>query len=348
MNNKRLLLLIIVLIIWNIVLTVVLVNKKEVLTTNETNLNEVTVTGFSTDLTKVAEQVKSSVVVVETTSGVSSGVIYNNKNEIIHILTTCHSIDDAENIKVVFASGATYDAKLVNRDIYSDLAIIEVESDIEVMPAKLGDSRLIKDGEFMICIGTPKNLQYSFSNELAIVSSKLRTINNSITFDNKQYDYYLDTIQLSSNIQEGYSGAPIINMAGEVQGIITMKDDTAVFALPINEAAIIADNIINSETSNKIQFGFKGQLITSLENYEKNQLNIPLDINNGLFINNVRVNSLANSLGLKAGDIILSINGIEINDFNDLLKIEYSEANTFELEIVKNNERVTLTGSIND
>lgn len=347
-NNRLVYLLIVLLVIWNVILTTIIVNKSEENVDNQTNVYETNVTGFSTDLTKVIDECKSSVVVVETNEALASGFIYAVDDSSIYVVSTCHNISEEASINVVFASGASYDASLVGKDIYADIAIIKVETNIKAVPLKIGNSDLLKDGEFLTCIGTPKDIQYAYSNELAVVSSKLRTITNSIVFDSEQYEYYTNVIQLSANVKEGYSGSPIINMAGEVQGLITMKDNGTVFALPINEIKMIADSIISDNAYTKIHFGFKGLLVNGLEGYEKNQLNIPLDVNYGYYISNVRPASLASSMGLRSGDIILSINESSINTYSDLLTIEYTQADTFSLDVVRNDENITLVGSIND
>lgn len=346
-NNRLLILIVVILIIWNVILTAVIFNKKEQ-EINQTNINETVVTGFSTDLSKVIDQTKAGVVVIETNNALSSGFIYSSNDDATYVVTTCHSVNDVSYLKVVFASGASYDASVLGKDIFADIAVLKVDTNIETTPISLGNSDLLKDGEFLVCIGTPKNAQYTYSNEMAIVSSKLRTITNSIEFDNSQYEYYESVIQLSSQVSEGYSGSPIINMNGEVQGVITMKDDVVVFALPINEVKIVVNNIINGEEYSKMQFGYKGVLVSSLENYEKNQLNIPLDVNSGLYINNVRITGIASSAGLKIGDVLLSINNVSINSYADLLNIEYTKTDSFTFVVNRNNEEISLVGSIND
>lgn len=339
-------LLIIILLIWNAILTVFVFNNKNSVQEN-TDIVETKVTGFSTDLTEVIDNCKSSIVTIETNNSISSGLIYKTNSNSVYILTTYHGVQD-KTCKVTFASGATYEANVVNKDIFADVCVIEVETNVEVLPTKLGNSNLVKEGEFVVIIGTPKSIQYALSNEIGVVSSSLRSINNSVNFENTNYEYINNVIQLSGNINAGYSGAPVLNMAGEVVGMITMKDDTAVFATPINELKIIADNIINGNEYTKIQFGIKGKFVNLLESYEKNQLNIPLDVNNGYYINSVMNSSLAANAGIKEGDVIISINGLEINDYDDLLSIEYDNTDTFNITVVRNNETINLVGKIND
>lgn len=352
-NNRLIYVLIVLLVIWNIVLSVLYTNskKEDTVNNNVTNVEEVTVTnvtGFSTDLTEVVDKVKSSIVTIDTTSSLASGFIYKYVPNKAYVVTAFHAVEEAPLLKVIFASGASYDAKIIGKDIYADVAVLEVESPVELVPVLTGDSDLLKDGEFVVTIGTPKSLQYVSSSKLGIVSSKLRTIINSIEVNKETYEYYTSVIQLDSDVSEGYSGSPIFNMNGEVEGIITMKDDEAVFALPMNEVKLVADKIINKEEFTKIQFGIKGNIVTDLEKYERSQLNIPLDVTNGYYVNNVKLSSLGFNLGLKQGDIIISINGMNINTYEDLLNIQYTEANEFRLEVVRENERIELIGSIND
>lgn len=352
-NNRLIYVLIVLLVIWNIVLSVLYTNskKEDTVNNNVTNVEEVTVTnvtGFSTDLTEVVDKVKSSIVTIDTTSSLASGFIYKYVPNKAYVVTAFHAVEEAPLLKVIFASGASYDAKIIGKDIYADVAVLEVESPVELVPVLTGNSDLLKDGEFVITIGTPKSLQYVSSSKLGIVSSKLRTIINSIEVNKETYEYYTSVIQLDSDVSEGYSGSPIFNMNGEVEGIITMKDDEAVFALPMNEVKLVADKIINKEEFTKIQFGIKGNIVTDLEKYERSQLNIPLDVTNGYYVNNVKLSSLGFNLGLKQGDIIISINGMNINTYEDLLNIQYTEANEFRLEVVRENERIELIGSIND
>lgn len=353
-KNRLVYVLIVLLVVWNIVLSVLYVNsnkEEDIVNDNTTNVEDITltsVTGFSTDLSEVVDKVKSSVVTIDTTSSLASGFIYKYVPNKAYVVTAFHAVEKAPLLKVIFASGASYDAKIIGKDIYADVAVLEVESPVKLIPVSTGNSNLLKDGEFIITIGTPKSLQYVSSSKLGIISSKLRTIINSIEVNKETYEYYTSVIQLNSDVSEGYSGSPIFNMNGEVEGIITMKDDEAVFALPINEVRLIVDKIINEEEFTKIQFGIKGSIVANLEKYERNQLNIPLDVTNGYYVNNVKLSSLGFNLGLKQGDVIISINGVNINTYDDLLNIQYTETNEFRLEVVRENERIELIGSIND
>lgn len=343
-NNRLIYLLLAILLIWNVIITTNYINEEDA----KVNVIETNVSGYSTDLTKVVDKVKSSVCTINTNEGISSGLIYSKNNDSIYVLTTAHSINKSSNIKVILPSYKEVGATLVNLDNKADIAVLEINQNIEINEINIGDSALLSDGEFLITIGTPNDLEYAGSVNLALVSSKLRSISNSITVDRVTHHYINNYIQLDSNVTNGNSGSPVFNMNGDVVGMILMKDETAVFALPIDEIVHIADNIIENNEYVKIDLGISGLFISDLENYQKNNLNIALDVNHGYLINSVLNKSLANTFGLKQGDIILDINDIEIYTNNDLLNFEYSNTKEIVMNIIRNNETITINGTIDD
>lgn len=348
MKNKKLIyLLIIVLVVWNIILTAVLV--KNINNNNNTiQVTETRVNGFSTDLTEVYKKVKSSIVTIETDSSTLSGFIYSKEIDKFYVITCYHGVSDKQSVKVTLASGKELESTIKGYDVYSDIAVIEINSDLQVNPIELGDSDLLKDGEFVLTVASPNNLDLDNSISLGMISNKLKTITNSITVDSNTYEYYMNIIQLDANVTKGYSGSPIFNMAGQVEGVVSMKEDNAVFALPINEIKIIAENIINEKEYFKISLGINELYVNNLETYEKNQLAIPLDVNDGCYVKAVMPNSVADIAGIKVGDIIKSVNDVNMIGNRDLLSIEYSNDRKFDFKVLRNNEELTLSGSISD
>lgn len=349
MKKDRLIyLIVIILVIWNVILSIVLIKNYNTNKENSIQIIENNVNGFSTDLSEVVNKCRSSIVTVETDTSLLSGLIYAQDENNLYIVSCYHGVSDSSFIKVILDSGKELDGIIKGYDIYNDICVIEVKTDLMATAVEIGDNTLLKAGEFVITMGTPKTKEYSQSAALAMVSNKLRTISNSITIDDNLYDYYIDVIQIDSNVTNGFSGSPVFNMLGQVEGIISMRDDVATFVVPINEIKIIADNIINGNDYLKISLGIKGEYIEDLETYQKNQLDIPLDINSGYYVKNVKLNSLANVADIKAGDIIESVNGININNNKDLLSIEYSNERTYEFKLIRNNEEIILLGSISD
>ena len=118
--------------------------------------------------------------------------------------------------------------------------------------------------------------------------------------------------------------------------------------LTTHEIKIIADKIISGENVKKYQLGIKGNYICNMQSFEKSNLNIPVDIINGLYIRKLMDNSIASISGVKTGDILLSINGTKLNNLNDYLAVVYSETNYFDFEVYRDGEIINYRIDIND
>lgn len=347
-NNKLIYLLILVLLIWCIALSVMFSNDNKSINSDQI-INEYYVSGYSTDLTKIIDENKSSIVSIYASGNVSTGFIYKQDNEDVYILTSYHGVSDANTYYVYFANGYSVNANIVGKDIYTDLAVLHVTIPYETNPLKLGDCKLLKSGEFIISIGTPYSLEYNSSCELGMISNALRTIDNSINVDSEKHVYYLNVIQMSSNLKPGYSGSPVLNMNGEVVGMTTMSlDDNINFAITINEIKTIADKIIVGEEVKNIQLGIKGDYVSSMPMFERTNLNLSVETINGLYVEKTLDNSISHVCGIKTGDVVLKINDIEINNLDDILQVTYSEYNEVNFEVLRNNEVIELKATIND
>lgn len=345
-NNRLIYVLIVILAIWCIILTTTI--NKTTVSENDT-VSEYNITGISTDFTKIIDDKKSSIVSVIGNGNVSTGFIYKQDGNDIYILCSYHGIADSMGISVYFASGYNTNAELVGSDIYLDLAVLKIESPYDVDTLILADSSDLNSGEFVISIGTPVSLEYSQSIELGMVSSQIRTIENSITVEDVTNNYYLDVIQLSSNLKPGYSGSPVINMNGDVIGMCTMSlDDRFNFAIVSNEIKVVADKLISGEEVNKNIFGIKGTYIKDMPLFEKSNLNLSVDTIGGLYVNKVLDSSICQKAEIKNGDVILSINGIAINNINDYLSVSYNKADSFEFEVLRENETIKTKVDLND
>lgn len=347
MRKNLLITIIVILVIWLIVLSVIVFeNKKNTNTTSE--INEYNVTGFSTDFSKVVDEDKSSIVSLNQNETYSTGFIYSQNENHVYIITSYHGVSEGEEVNIEFNSGVNAVGRIIGHDAFSDVAIIDCEFNFDVKPLSIGDATLLNDGEFILSIGTNSSSAYDFSTAFGMVSYKYREIENNITFDNEDYDYYLGVIQLSGDFTNGYSGAPVLNMNGEVVGMITMEEEGKTFAITINEIEKIASKIINGEDYTRISFGIYGKFISTLENYEISNLNIGLEITDGYFVMNVKVPSLANTIGILKGDIITKINDVDISNFDDVLDIIYTDTNEFNLTVIRNNETIYLQGNLYD
>ena len=135
---------------------------------------------------------------------------------------------------------------------------------------------------------------------------------------------------------------------GEAVGVNILSDGNNCFGLTSNELKVIADNIIGGKGLNKLFLDIKGTYISKMENYTKSNLGISIEELNGFYVSFVRFNSLGFELGLKNGDIIKSINGIEIKTSRDYYNAIYTSVADVSIEVIRNGEILTLTGVVND
>lgn len=339
-SNRPIYLLLILIVIWLLVLSFRPNNNPN----NENiQINENNVSGFSTDFTRIVEDNSDGIVTVVSDTDTASGFVYRQSEDTVYILSAYHCVEGAGHINVIFGSSYQCNAILVGYDRYCDLAVLAIKTPYEIKPLKLSDSTLLHAGEFVINIGTPLSQEYSGSVNMAMVALPLLSIENSITADNERENYYLDVIELSSNLVSGYSGSPVLNMNGEVCGMNTMAlSEDISFALTINEIRKVADLIISGNEYKRNMLGIKEVYVKDMENYEKSNLNLNIDNINGIYIQKLRDDSIAYSAGIRQGDIILNINGSDINSLNDYLDICYADAGSFVFTVLRNGETLIL------
>lgn len=346
-NNRLIYILLIGLFIWCVILTSIFVNKND---ENQTEVvNEYNITGFSTDFTKIVDEKKNSIVTITTNGTVASGFVYKQDGDNIYIVTAYHAVSEADSCTVSFVNGYATEAEVIGKSIYGDVAVLKIESPYIVEPLKLGDCTKLSAGEYVVSIGTPVSIEYQNSVEIGMVSNSVRSIINSVTAEDKTVNYYIDAIQLSSNLKPGYSGSPVINMNGDVIGMNTMSlINSFNFAITSNEMSIIADRIINGEVVTKYQLGVKGSYINQMELFERSSLDLSVDVLDGMYVMDIIDNSLAQVAGVKKGDVIISINGQTISNFVDYLNVVYTQTDSFEFVVLSEGVTNTYTVEIND
>ncbi len=337
-NNRLLYLLIIILAIWCALLSLRLnqAEKKE----NAAIINQYEVDGFSTDLTKIVDEVRNGVVTIYADGSILSGFVYRQQDDSVYILSAYHGVSNVSSITVRFGTSYSTAGELIGHDVFTDLAVIRIRTPYLIDALKLADASLLKQGEFVISIGTPVSFDLQGSVELSLISKNNFQIENSILVDDERYSYFLNVIQLGNGLASGYSGSPLINMNGEVVGMTTMSTQgVASFAVTINEARIVADRLISSSEPPARRFlGIKGSYLSDMFNYEKANLNISLDTLNGFYVEKVRENSQAFAAGIRPGDVITKINGIEIGDLNSYLSVVYGQGEGLSYEFMRGGE----------
>lgn len=332
------------LIMWNIALTVQLVNVN----TQGEVTNDV-VSNITSTLTDVVAEVEDSVVVVYSLQngqaiGSGSGVVYSKDGSNLLIVTNHHVIDGASEVLVRFNSGTEVIASVVGSDQLSDLAVLSISTNEEVSPFVIGDSSLTKKGETVVAIGSPLGDEFQGSVTAGIISGVDRIIGVDMNNDGID-DWDATVLQTDAAINPGNSGGALINMAGELIGINSMKiSSTQVegigFAIPSNEMVTIVEAIIKDGKVVRPVLGVSSRSISELSLSERQRLQLE-DINSaGLYIVEIVEGSAAQAVGLQVGDVILGINGEEITSFKQFRQALYENkvGDTITLSIQRNGE----------
>jgi len=248
-----------------------------------------------------------------------------------YIVTNNHVVEDVDSIKVAFRDGTELDAEVIGRDPKTDVALIRVESDKKLFVIPLGDSSVVRPGEWVVAIGNPFGLEHTVT--AGIVSAKHRIIGQG------SYDDY---IQTDAAINPGNSGGPLINLKGEVIGIntaINPRANTIGFAIPINMAKQILPQL---RAKGSVTRGWLGVVIQRITPDLTEALD--LDSEKGALVSKVVPDGPADDAGVEHGDVVVEFDGKEIESWNDLPRIVAGTAvgKTVDLVVLRNGKRKTL------
>lgn len=276
-----------------------------------------------------------------------SGVIYTTANGKGYIVTNNHVISGAAKVKVILASGKTIAAKVVGKDLTSDLAVLSIDSKYVTQTASFGDSSSLQSGQTVIAIGSPEGSEYASTVTQGIISSPSRTI----TYNSNQ----MTVIQTDAAINSGNSGGALVNSDGQVIGINSMKLSSSSsgdsvegmgFAIPSNEVVTIVNQLVKKGKITRPQLGIKVAAIAELNSYYKKQLGISTSLKKGLYVASVTSGSAAASAGIKKGDVITAADGKTVNDVATLHSILYSHNVGDKVKITVNRNGKTMTFTV--
>jgi len=262
------------------------------------------------------------------------------------ILTNRHVVSDTEaEYSVVTNDGETYEAEVIDRDPFNDLAILKIEAkDLPIVT--LGDSDQIKVGQTVITIGYSLG-EYSNSVTKGIISGIGRDI---VASDGASSEALEDVFQTDAAINPGNSGGPLINLAGEVIGINTAVNRSGQlvgFAIPINTAKTVIDSVIEN---GKIIRAYLGVRYMPLNSQIKEKNNLDYDYG-ALLVRGSTTDELAvipgspaDKAGLEENDIILEVNGIKLDEDHLLAKeiARYQPGQVITLKVVHDGTEKTV------
>ncbi|ELY5816392.1 serine endoprotease DegP [Cronobacter turicensis] len=223
-----------------------------------------------------------------------------------YVVTNNHVVDNATTIKVQLSDGRKLDAKMVGKDPRSDIALIQIQDPKNLTAIKLADSDSLRVGDYAVAIGNPFGLGETVTS--GIVSALGRSGLNAENYEN--------FIQTDAAINRGNSGGALVNLNGELIGI-----NTAILAPDGGNIGIgfaIPSNMVKSLTSQMVEYGQvkRGELgIMGTELNSELAKAMKVDAQRGAFVSQVLANSSAAKAGVKAGDVIVSLNGKPISSF---------------------------------
>jgi len=251
------------------------------------------------------------------------------------ILTNNHVVDGADEIRVRFNNGKELKGELKGSDPKLDLALIKVVATDKLPVAELGDSDAIEVGEWVMAIGNPFGLSETVT--AGIVSAKGRVIGSG------PYD---DFIQTDASINPGNSGGPLFNARGEVIGIntaIIAGGQGIGFAIPVNMAKSIIPQL---RDKGKVTRGWIGVSIQMVTKELADSFGLPAE--KGALVSEVMPESPAEKGGIKSGDIIISFDGKEIREVNDLPRLVAATASgkSVAVKVIRDGREETITLTI--
>jgi S1-C subfamily serine protease len=254
-------------------------------------------------MVNVIKQVSPAVVEISTDSGLGSGVIYDNKGDIV---TNAHVVGTSTKFTVTLANKKAYPGTLVGSYAPDDIAVIRITAP-GLQPAAFGDSSALSVGDFVLAMGNPLGLQSSVTE--GIVSATGRGQLGLATFEN--------FIQTDAAINPGNSGGALVDLNGEVVGIPTLAaTDPQLggsapgigFAIASNRAKVVGDQLIST---GKVTNSGRAYMGVSLQDSQTS----------GALIVRVQPATPASKAGLVAGDTITALNGEQIPDASTLIEM---------------------------
>jgi len=313
-------------------------------------------------LAKLYEAVNPSVVNINMTmavgQGSGSGFVYDTQG---HIITNNHVAEGADSIYVTFADGTMVRATVVGTDADSDLAVLKVDVDAsELHPVTLGDSASLRVGQMAIAIGNPFGLEGTMT--LGIVSALGRVLSTS----SSRYSM-VDLIQTDAPINPGNSGGPLLDSAGRVIGVNTMiytesgTSSGVGMAVPVDTVKRVVPQLLEGGNYAHPWLGVSGMSITPLL---AETLGLPVE--QGVLIESVVDGGPADDAGLRGGvqqkmlegesvavdgDIMVALDGIEVQSFDDV--VQYLARNTragqkMEVTVLRDGQRQTFTVTLGE
>ncbi len=261
------------------------------------------------------------------------------------LLTNNHVVQGQYMVRIVMFDGTFLEAQVIGRDPYMDTAVLRAQPGTYAA-LELGSSDLLRPGEQVIAIGSPLR-SFEGTVTAGIVSGLGRSFPNQVaTEDGEIRIDLINMIQLDASLNSGNSGGPLLNLNGKVVGINTGKEQGAEgigFALPISDIKLHLDALVKIGSTDHGYLGVRYSVVNSQIREGES-----LQVNQGALVVAVVADSTARAAGLDEGDVILSVNGQELDARTTLGKAIWRipVGEVIEFLVDRGGERITLTATL--
>ena len=321
---------------------------------NQSTVDKNTQNFAESSISSVAEKVAPSVVSIVTSSvnrytldteqsGAGTGGILSSNG---YILTNKHVVKDSTQLTVITSDGEMYDnVKVIFQDPFNDLAFLKVSNPKNFKPIEIGDSKTVKVGQSVIAIGNSLG-QYQNTVTRGIISGTNRSI--TAQGSDQSVENLTDMLQTDAAINPGNSGGPLVNAGGQLIGIntaVTRGANGLGFAIPISAAkGVIKQLGRNDDQIQRAMLGVRYIAVNPAIAKDKKLS----EKQGALITGNVIPGSSADKAGLKEGDTIMKVNGLEVGKAGSLstLLSEYTVGDEVQLVVKRGNETITVKAKL--
>jgi serine protease Do len=333
-----------VLLAWNAILTYKLFSE----TPHRDESGDVTenvVIDYSTDLSEMADDVRSSIVTVSTTvSGLKhtcSGILYARDEEAVYVFTSDQIMFEGGDLTVTFDSSASAEAQIVASDSESAVALLRVTPSFDVTVMRQAASEVIRQGEYAAVMGGRSPITNAAPVSFGVISKpgQRRLLAGS--------SWFSDIIEIDTAVTSEMLGGPLMNVGGQLVGMCVSRSvsgDRMAYALSIGEMRLLFDEFMENGKAERGTLGITVRAIADMLPYEKSERDIRLDVLSGVLVTYVGENTPAEEV-LYPGDILLSIDGEEVADekaFRTSL-YQHKPGDTAVLQILREGEAMEVS-----
>lgn len=253
-----------------------------------------------------------------------TGFVYSKDSKYGYVLTNAHVVSSGNNIVGVLSNNNTTSLTVLGSDTYTDLAVLRMDVKDVLGVASIGNSKNTSVGNTVFTVGSPMGSTYAGTVTKGILSGKDRLIETSTSNSNSlaSESYIVKVLQTDAAISPGNSGGPLVNLAGDVIGITSLKlvDEQVEgmgFAIPIEDAMNYVDTLAQGKAIERPLVGVQILDLTNKYTLYRYGINVDSSIKSGVILIKVNSGYPASDAGLKDGDIVTKIDGEDVTTVSE-------------------------------